>query len=501
MKAVFIVFNHELSHVSSAVKSIYNRHQFTIEIHASTPESFTDSGKLNEFLQSAEGADIALMHLMGGRACLAGFDQIISTFGECKIPVFAASVPYDEEFITTSTVDKNTYDTIHGYIKCGEAENFENLLLFLTNHFTGSAFAVNPPKSFPLEDIYHPQTGYIPTLDEYIEKRYSPDKPTVGVLCGHNPLKSGNSGYLDSLVESIERHGANALVVFLSATDSAVKSLTWVVSNYFMKNGKARVDVVVSTQGHSLAAYMQGSGSSVDDLFQELGVPVLKAIATYNTFEVWRDSLQGLSFSEVSWNVAMPEFDGLLITVPIAAKCVSETDPITHTKIVSHQVIPERLDKLVIVVCPQCPNDARWSGLQLELLNALLDEVVSEHRIDEQRIYLTGLSMGGFGTWRLAMAYPDRFAAIAPVCGGGDPDQAPEVAHLPTWVFHGAKDNVVSIENSKRMIDALKKAGGNVKITIYPDAGHDSWTETYNNPKLYDWFLSHSIMKGGRKSL
>ena len=346
MKAVFIVFNHELSHIASAVKKIDNNQNITIDVCASTPESFTDSGKLNEFLQSAEGADIALMHLMGGRACLAGFDQIISTFDEYKIPVFAASVPFDEEFITTSTVDKNTYDTIHGYIKCGETENFENLLLFLTNHFTGSEFAVNPPKSFPLEGIYHPQIGYIPTLDEYLGKKYSPDKPTVGVLCGHNPIKSGDSGYLESLVESIERQGANALVVFLSATDSAAKSLTWIVSNFFMKNGKALVDVVVSTQGHSLAAYMQGSGS-VDDLFQKLGVPVLKAIVTYNTFEDWRDSLQGLSFSEVSWNVAMPEFDGLLITVPIAAKCVSETDPITNAKTVSHKVIPERLDKLV----------------------------------------------------------------------------------------------------------------------------------------------------------
>jgi predicted peptidase len=122
-----------------------------------------------------------------------------------------------------------------------------------------------------------------------------------------------------------------------------------------------------------------------------------------------------------------------------------------------------------------------------------LDEVIAEYRIDEQRIYLTGLSMGGFGTWRLAMAYPDRFAALAPVCGGGDPDQAHLVAHLPTWVFHGAKDDVVSIENSKKMVAALKKAGCDVKFTIYPDAGHDSWTETYNNPELYDWFLDHSI--------
>jgi predicted peptidase len=146
-----------------------------------------------------------------------------------------------------------------------------------------------------------------------------------------------------------------------------------------------------------------------------------------------------------------------------------------------------------VIISPQCPKNLRWSGLRLELLNALLDEVIAEYRIDEQRIYLTGLSMGGFGTWRLALAYPDRFAALAPVCGGGDPEQAHLIAHLPTWAFHGAKDDVVSIENSQKMVAALKKAGCDVKFTIYPDTGHDSWTETYNNPKLYAWFLEHSI--------
>ena len=126
-----------------------------------------------------------------------------------------------------------------------------------------------------------------------------------------------------------------------------------------------------------------------------------------------------------------------------------------------------------------------------------LDEIVSRYRIDEDRIYLTGLSMGGYGTWALAIAYPDRFAAIAPICGGGRADQVARISHVPTWVFHGALDSGVPLSRSVTMVDALKKAEGNVKFTIYPNAKHDSWTETYNNPELYGWFLEQK--RAGRK--
>jgi len=146
-----------------------------------------------------------------------------------------------------------------------------------------------------------------------------------------------------------------------------------------------------------------------------------------------------------------------------------------------------------VIVSPQCPEDAWWSdGPQIQTLNALLDDIVARYRIDEDRIYVTGLSMGGFGTWRLACEYPDRFAAIAPICGGGEPYRARALKHLPVWVFHGAKDDVVPLQASQVMVDALKKAEGNVEFTVYPEAGHDSWTETYNNPALYEWFLKHT---------
>ena len=346
MKIVYIGFNHELSHITSAVRSIDEKHDISIDVYARTPESIPDSDAVDEFLQSAGSADIVLTHLMGGRTSLPGLDPILASFGGRDIPVFVASVPFDDEFVTLSTVDADKYDTIHQYLKCGEAENFENLLLFLTNYCTDRTLTVSPPKRFPLEGIYHPRTGYIAALDDYLEKHYTADQPTVGILCGHNPTKSRDSGYLESLVDAIETRGANALVVFLSATDSAAKNLGWVVDHFLMQNGRAVVDVLISTQAHSLAAYMPGAGS-VDDVFQRLGVPVLKAIVTMNTVEEWRDSLQGLNFSEISWNIAMPEFDGLLITVPIAAKCISAADPGTHAQKVSHKPIPERLDKFV----------------------------------------------------------------------------------------------------------------------------------------------------------
>jgi len=145
-----------------------------------------------------------------------------------------------------------------------------------------------------------------------------------------------------------------------------------------------------------------------------------------------------------------------------------------------------------VVVSPQCPEDGWWSDeTRIETLDALLDHIVDRYRIDQDRIYVTGLSMGGYGTWGLATAYPERFAAIAPICGGGAPKEAAGISHLPVWVFHGAEDKVVAVEQSQQMVDALKKAGGNVKFTIYSETGHDSWTRTYEDPALYEWFLEH----------
>jgi predicted peptidase len=150
------------------------------------------------------------------------------------------------------------------------------------------------------------------------------------------------------------------------------------------------------------------------------------------------------------------------------------------------KLIAEGRDFPFIVVCPQCPADQWWESIELV---ALLDEITRTHKVDEDRVYVTGLSMGGFGTWRLAAYAPQRFAAIAPICGGGEIYWAEELAPLPVWAFHGARDPVVPVARSQAMVDELKEAGGDPILTIYPEADHDSWTETYNNPELYEWLL------------
>jgi pimeloyl-ACP methyl ester carboxylesterase len=139
-----------------------------------------------------------------------------------------------------------------------------------------------------------------------------------------------------------------------------------------------------------------------------------------------------------------------------------------------------------IVVSPQCRAGEWWCARDLA---AVLDEAEMRFRVDPERVYVTGLSMGGYGTWELAEEYPDRFAAIAPVCGAGNPDAAKRLKDLPAWVFHGQRDTVVPFKRSQDMVNALKKAGGRVRFTAYPDRGHDCWTPTYANPQLYEWLL------------
>ena len=169
------------------------------------------------------------------------------------------------------------------------------------------------------------------------------------------------------------------------------------------------------------------------------------------------------------------------------------------------KVVKGKRDFPFILVSPQCPSGQTWSD---EALLGLLDEIQRTYKVDENRVYLTGLSMGGYGTWSLGLKNPDRFAAIAPICGGGTilsillPVSGKQAAlkRLPVWAFHGAKDPVVPLQQSEEMVDALKRAGNqNVKLTIYPEAGHDAWTETYDNPDFYQWLLQHTREKRASK--
>lgn len=142
-----------------------------------------------------------------------------------------------------------------------------------------------------------------------------------------------------------------------------------------------------------------------------------------------------------------------------------------------------------IVVSPQVPLNNIWNEHGVK---ALTDEMVRTQRVDTSRIYLTGISMGGFGTWDTALAYPETYAAIAPICGGAGVGfvMAARIKDLPCWIFHGDKDTAVSVDFSTRMHGALQKVGSPAKLTIYPGVGHDSWTQTYDNPEFWEWLFT-----------
>jgi predicted peptidase len=148
-----------------------------------------------------------------------------------------------------------------------------------------------------------------------------------------------------------------------------------------------------------------------------------------------------------------------------------------------------------ITIIPQCPSNTLWPP---RILKSVLDSVESVLRVDSKHVYLTGFSMGGYGTWQTAAAYPRTFAAIAPLCGMSDLPDAPLLARIPVWAFHGAEDVNVPVSESRAMIDALRQSGGDARLTVYPHLAHDCWTTTYGDSRLYTWFLAHELSDGPR---
>ncbi|MEM7395658.1 MAG: prolyl oligopeptidase family serine peptidase [Verrucomicrobiota bacterium] len=153
-------------------------------------------------------------------------------------------------------------------------------------------------------------------------------------------------------------------------------------------------------------------------------------------------------------------------------------------------VLDTKDDFEFVVASPQALSKYPWQRCwRPDDLTRLLDHLLKKYRIDPDRVYLTGLSMGGYGVWACIGEHADRFAAAAPICGGGDPSKAKAIGDLPVWAFHGEDDYVVPIRRSREMVDAIKAAGGKARLTSYPGVGHDSFTRTYANPELYSWFL------------
>jgi predicted peptidase len=160
------------------------------------------------------------------------------------------------------------------------------------------------------------------------------------------------------------------------------------------------------------------------------------------------------------------------------------------------------------VIAPQCPTGKRWvesswkvskhimpekPSISIALTMQLIDSMINNFPIDKKRIYITGLSMGGFGTWDLICRYPNKFAAAIPICGGGDITMAKKIKNKPIWAFHGSEDKVVKVILTREMINSIKQEGGTPKYTEYKGVGHDSWVKAYREKELLEWLFKQSL--------
>ena len=140
-----------------------------------------------------------------------------------------------------------------------------------------------------------------------------------------------------------------------------------------------------------------------------------------------------------------------------------------------------------VMVAPQCPANTIWN---VGTLDKFLDQILTDYRVDKKRVVLTGLSMGGFGTWNWSVEHPERFAGLVPICGGGKSDKATALKGMPIWAFHGDADPAVKFATGQAIVDAAKAAGADIKFTVYPGVGHNSWGKAYAEPELEAWILA-----------
>jgi predicted peptidase len=234
--------------------------------------------------------------------------------------------------------------------------------------------------------------------------------------------------------------------------------------------------------------------------------------------EDWKSMLEKKTFTDakdntLSYRLLKPDnYDKktkypLVLFLHGAGECGKDNEAQLKHGVAEFATKENRKNYPCFLVAPQCPSvrgggwakiDFRAKEIKLadkpsepgRLALELVDALQKEYSIDSKRIYVTGLSMGGYGTWDAICRHPDKFAAAVPVCGGGDLNQAEKIAKLPIWVFHGAKDGAVKVERSRDMVEAIKKAGGKPKYTEYPEVGHDSWVKAYKDGDMMKWLFA-----------
>ena len=352
----FSAHSMEIPSLSAGVRK-YQEQGGKIRVIARTGRQLFDESRIKAFVRDALASDVVLVILHGGRESCPAFESLMEAVSEKKN--YEEKTPYlhihpqgsDEDGLLAAReydhdFGTDRWDTLNRYLMHGGRINFYNMFSYLHNLLFQDKAPCNPPESLPQEGIYHPDFPGIPDLKEYLKQKIDPKKITVGIWFYQSYWLNDNLIYIDAIIREVERCGANIICVFhlrYKDTERGNRGADYVVDKFFMENGKSRIDVLISPMMFSLTL----SAPEYRELLPKLNVPLIQAIVTMNSYAEWKESLQGVSTMDVSYSVAQPEFDGTLITVPVATREEDETDPLTGALLAKNMPIAERVQKMV----------------------------------------------------------------------------------------------------------------------------------------------------------
>ena len=357
----------EIPSLSTAVRQ-YNRNGGSVKVVARLRSQLSTPVQAEAFIRHAAESDVVILRLMGGKASFPSFDELIEAYrqrekkGMNEQLLIIHSAGGDEEAAELAEAHSALFGTEEGstvqrYLMNGGTVNFMNMFSYLHNVLFSTDFPAALPEKLPHEGVYHPDYPAYDDLEGYLEKHVDPSKPTVGLWFYQSYFIDGDLAAFDCMIREIERQGANVIPVFHLRYKDAMrgnKGSDYVAEKFFMdREGKSRIDVLINPLLFSLTL----NSPDYKDILPGLDVPFIQALMTFQPFEQWKESLQGLGTMDVSFSAAQPEFDGALITVPFATRENDGIDTITGAQIVKIMPVEERIEKLVSLAL-------RWAALR-----------------------------------------------------------------------------------------------------------------------------------------
>lgn len=349
-----------------AVESLRAR-GFPVSVTARTQTQLFDTVQVDAFVELAAASDAVILVLHGGMASCPAFAPLVARLegvraGGGRTPhLHVQPAGGDEEALLAAKdhadgLEDGTWAVLCRYFKLGGPENLRGALLRLLALLRDMTVDVPVPQVPDLEGVYHPDLGVFQNVEDYARLRIDPAKPTVGVWFFHTYWQNGNLASVDAIIQEVEARGANALAVFsMRFKDAEVgnRGADEVARDYLLKNGKPRIDVLINVMSMSMTMV----NSAYKEVLPGLDVACLQALSSTNPYAVWNDSEQGLSTMDVTFQAAQPEFDGALITVPVATREEDTQDSLTGGLIPRLVPIPDRVEAIVSMAL-------KWAGLR-----------------------------------------------------------------------------------------------------------------------------------------